>query len=78
MINTKTGKNLRVNVAFRPNPPQLPVPIDPRELKSLGFDCYALDKIECPDGLLPYLRSDVALHRTVSDRPFHLPSRGCY
>lgn len=67
MLNPQTGKKLRANVAFRSNPPQVHPPIDPRELKSLGFDCYALDKIECPEGLLSYLRSDVALHRTVSD-----------
>ncbi|KAG6331320.1 hypothetical protein ID866_7769 [Astraeus odoratus] len=33
-------------------------------MKDLGFDGYAIDKIDCPDGLLWYLRREVNMHRT--------------
>ncbi|KAI6034873.1 hypothetical protein F5J12DRAFT_2067 [Pisolithus orientalis] len=35
------------------------------ELQDLGFDAYAIDQIDCPDGLLWYLRREVNMHRTA-------------
>lgn len=35
------------------------------QLKNLGFDTYAINKISCPDGLLWYLTREINLHRTV-------------
>lgn len=34
-------------------------------MRSLGFDAYAIDKIDCADGLLWYLKREVNMHRTV-------------
>ena len=36
------------------------------QLRQFGFDCYAMDKVECPDGLRYYLQMEANLHRTVS------------
>jgi hypothetical protein len=33
-------------------------------MRQLGFDTYAIDQIECPDGLLWFLECEVRLHRT--------------
>jgi hypothetical protein len=35
------------------------------KLKGLGFDGYAIDYVDCPDGLLWFLKRDLNLHRTV-------------
>jgi structural maintenance of chromosomes protein 5 len=34
-------------------------------MNELGFDGYALNYVDCPDGLLWFLKKDVNLHRTV-------------
>jgi len=65
IINPRTNKPCRVNVWYR-GPSELPPPPIPGgDLRSFGFDCYALDKVECPAGLRYFLEVEVALHRTV-------------
>ncbi len=34
-------------------------------MQELGFEKYAIDYVDCPEGLLWYLQSEVGLHRTV-------------
>lgn len=34
-------------------------------MQQLGFDGYALDYINCPDGLLWFLQKDANMHRTA-------------
>ncbi|KAJ7619283.1 P-loop containing nucleoside triphosphate hydrolase protein [Roridomyces roridus] len=42
-----------------------PPPMNREELKARGFDGYALDFVECPDGLKWYLQKDLNMHRTA-------------
>ncbi|KAL4076371.1 hypothetical protein J3A83DRAFT_2194372 [Scleroderma citrinum] len=60
-------KDGKVNTWFRPKLEDTlsSPPMSPEELKALGFDAYAIDKIDCPDGLLWYLKREVNLHRTA-------------
>ena len=61
------GRKARINTWFkardesRVQPP--PLPVD--QLAALGFDGYAIDFVDCPEGLKWFLRADVRLHRTV-------------
>lgn len=36
------------------------------QMQQLGFQGYALDFVECPEGLKWFLQRDLQLHRTVS------------
>ncbi|KAG2141629.1 P-loop containing nucleoside triphosphate hydrolase protein [Suillus cothurnatus] len=58
-------KGARINIWFRPKVDLSPPPMNEAELKALGFDDYAINKIECPDGLLWFLTREVNLHRTA-------------
>ncbi|KAG2359387.1 P-loop containing nucleoside triphosphate hydrolase protein, partial [Suillus spraguei] len=58
-------KDARINIWFRPKIDLSPPPMSEAELKALGFDDYAINKIECPDGLLWFLTREVNLHRTA-------------
>ncbi|KAH7887410.1 hypothetical protein F5I97DRAFT_1925860 [Phlebopus sp. FC_14] len=60
-------KDARINTWFRPKVEHTIAgpPMSEEELTSLGFDAYAIDKIECPDGLLWYLKRELNLHRTA-------------
>ncbi|KAG2138085.1 uncharacterized protein EDB93DRAFT_1106448 [Suillus bovinus] len=58
-------KGARINIWFRPKVGLSPPPMNEAELKMLGFDDYAINKIECPDGLLWFLTREVNLHRTA-------------
>ncbi|KAG1892038.1 P-loop containing nucleoside triphosphate hydrolase protein [Suillus subluteus] len=58
-------KGARINTWFRPKVDLSPPPMNEAELKALGFDDYAINKIECPDGLLWFLTREVNLHRTA-------------
>jgi hypothetical protein len=35
------------------------------QLRAFGFDGYAIEYVDCPDGLLWYLHMEIKLHRTV-------------
>lgn len=60
------GRKLRVNVWFRPHSNDLPQPpLAPEELRGLGFHGYALDFLECPEGMRWYFMRDVNMHRTA-------------
>ncbi|KAI0722552.1 hypothetical protein C8Q76DRAFT_614426, partial [Earliella scabrosa] len=61
------GKRARINTWYKPVdesrlPPQ---PLPPDQLRALGFDGYAIDFIDCPEGLKWFLCSDARLHRTA-------------
>ncbi|KAJ8594009.1 hypothetical protein M405DRAFT_543679 [Rhizopogon salebrosus TDB-379] len=59
-------RGARINIWFRPKEQHIaPPPMNEAELKQLGFDDYAINKIECPDGLLWFLQREVNLHRTA-------------
>lgn len=57
------GRRARIIGWFRPKGQPSPQPIDPTELKTHGFDGYALDYIECPEELKWFLQIH-GLHRT--------------
>ncbi|KAF7312005.1 Purine nucleoside phosphorylase [Mycena indigotica] len=50
-------------------------PLPREELLALGFDGYALDFVECPDGLKWYLQKDVGLHRIAISRRNFSPEK---
>ncbi|KIK95336.1 hypothetical protein PAXRUDRAFT_25548 [Paxillus rubicundulus Ve08.2h10] len=60
-------KGARINTWFRPKLEHTVIgpPMTEEELKSLGFDAYAIDKLNCPDGLLWYLKRELNMHRTA-------------
>ncbi|KAF9226823.1 P-loop containing nucleoside triphosphate hydrolase protein [Gyrodon lividus] len=60
-------KDARINTWYRPKLEHTVAapPMTEEELKSLGFDAYAIDKINCPDGLLWYLKRELNMHRTA-------------
>ncbi|EIW76265.1 P-loop containing nucleoside triphosphate hydrolase protein [Coniophora puteana RWD-64-598 SS2] len=57
--------NARINVWFRPKRNLVPPPLTPEELAEFGFGDYALNYIECPDGLLWFFKREMDLHRTA-------------
>ncbi|CAL1699972.1 unnamed protein product [Somion occarium] len=59
------GRRVRINSWFRPRPEYADPPMSAEELRGLGFDGYASDFIQCPDGLRPFLHSTLNLHRTA-------------
>ncbi|KAI0658644.1 P-loop containing nucleoside triphosphate hydrolase protein [Cubamyces menziesii] len=61
------GRKARINTWFKVRDENrlAPPPVPREELKALGFDGYAIDFIECPEGLKWFLCSDVRLHRTA-------------
>ncbi|KIJ69821.1 hypothetical protein HYDPIDRAFT_78852 [Hydnomerulius pinastri MD-312] len=60
-------RDARINTWFRPKLEHTVTapPMTEEEMKSLGFDAYAIDKLNCPDGLLWYLKREVNMHRTA-------------
>ncbi|KAI0787066.1 P-loop containing nucleoside triphosphate hydrolase protein [Irpex lacteus] len=61
------GRKGRINTWYRAQPPnqQPQPPVTHDELRRLGFDGYALDYINCPEGMKWWLKSAVGLHRTA-------------
>ncbi|KZV88580.1 P-loop containing nucleoside triphosphate hydrolase protein [Exidia glandulosa HHB12029] len=59
------GRKLRVNVWFRPQGDLPPPPMSAAELKELKFEGYALDFLDCPEGMKWYFMRDVNMHRTA-------------
>lgn len=63
--NEALGRKGRITVWYRPRQAVAPQPMSEDQLKALGFDCYAIDQIDCPDGLLWYLQKECNLHRAA-------------
>ncbi|KAK7696074.1 hypothetical protein QCA50_000716 [Cerrena zonata] len=59
------GRRVRINSWFRPQPEIAKPPMSEENLKSLGFDGYASDLIQCPDALRAFLHGTMNLHRTA-------------
>ncbi|KAL0950349.1 hypothetical protein HGRIS_010317 [Hohenbuehelia grisea] len=59
------GRKVRINTWYRPNSQVAPPPMSREELAHLGFDGYAMDYVECPDGLRYFLQREAQLHRTA-------------
>ncbi|CDO77206.1 hypothetical protein BN946_scf184747.g19 [Trametes cinnabarina] len=61
------GRKARINTWYKARDESrlLPPPLPREDLLQLGFDGYAVDFIDCPDGLRWFLCSDVRLHRTA-------------
>ncbi|KIY46041.1 P-loop containing nucleoside triphosphate hydrolase protein [Fistulina hepatica ATCC 64428] len=60
--------NVRVTVWFKEKHRLQRPPFTPEEMEQLGFEGYAMDFIECPDGLKWYLQSELQWHRTAISR----------
>ncbi|KAF8484425.1 P-loop containing nucleoside triphosphate hydrolase protein [Gautieria morchelliformis] len=60
------GHKVRVTVWYRPqNMDQLlKPPLATEELHSIGFDNYAIDLVDCPNGLKWFLVKELNMHRT--------------
>ncbi|KAI0784897.1 P-loop containing nucleoside triphosphate hydrolase protein [Abortiporus biennis] len=61
------GRKVRLNTFFRAYREDLDraPPMSREELMGLGFDGYALDFIQCPEGLKWFLKIDCQLHRSA-------------
>ena len=61
------GKKARINTWFkaRDESKLQPPPLSVDQLRAEGFDGYALEFVDCPEGLKWFLCADVRLHRTV-------------
>ncbi|PPQ85444.1 hypothetical protein CVT26_014762, partial [Gymnopilus dilepis] len=61
------GQDMRITVWYRAQNPNhlLPEPMDREEMRQLGFDGYALDYLEFPEGMRWFLTHNVNLHRTA-------------
>ncbi|KAI0340832.1 P-loop containing nucleoside triphosphate hydrolase protein [Trametopsis cervina] len=59
------GRKARINTWFRTQGRNQQPPVSVEELNRLGFDGYAMDYIDCPDGMRWWLQSAVGLHRTA-------------
>ncbi|KAH8827579.1 hypothetical protein DL96DRAFT_1599512 [Flagelloscypha sp. PMI_526] len=57
------GRKVRVPVWYRANEQRRPPPMEQDELQQMGFVGYALEFIEYPQGMLPFLRGDLSLGR---------------
>ncbi|KAJ8087221.1 Structural maintenance of chromosomes protein 5 [Marasmius tenuissimus] len=70
--NNPFGRRVRVATWYR-DPRQcniIPQPMTTEEMRELGFEGYAIDLVECPEGLKTYLRAELQMHRVaVSLRP---------
>ncbi|KAJ7043397.1 hypothetical protein C8F04DRAFT_1072037 [Mycena alexandri] len=66
------GRKARVPTWFRPGSEEdlAPPPMGTEELKERGFDGYAIDYVECPQGMRWFLKRELNMHRTaISRRP---------
>ncbi|KII94777.1 hypothetical protein PLICRDRAFT_128007 [Plicaturopsis crispa FD-325 SS-3] len=61
------GRKARVNTFYRAYNAKLDTapPMSREELTKLGFQGYALDYVDCPEGLKWYLKLDCQMHRTA-------------
>lgn len=65
--NPGLGHKARVPTWFRPGDDGdlVPPPMERDELKARGFDGYAIDYLECPDGMRWFLKRELNMHRMV-------------
>ncbi|QRV73263.1 structural maintenance of chromosomes protein [Ceratobasidium sp. AG-Ba] len=56
------GRKVRVNIWYRP-PSQSQPPVPPENLQNLGFDCYAIERVQAPEGMRNYLEKELGLNR---------------
>ncbi|KAJ7812952.1 hypothetical protein B0H13DRAFT_2143472 [Mycena leptocephala] len=68
--NPGLGRKARVPTWFRPGSENdlAPPPMSTEELKERGFDGYAIDYVNCPEGLKWYLKRELNMHRTAISR----------
>ncbi|THH29882.1 hypothetical protein EUX98_g4315 [Antrodiella citrinella] len=59
------GRTVRVSTWARPKSDIAPPPMSQDTMRGLGFDGYAMDFINYPDGLKMFLQADVQLHRVA-------------
>ncbi|KAI0751154.1 hypothetical protein C8Q80DRAFT_555406 [Daedaleopsis nitida] len=61
------GRKARINTWYKPvDHSRLQAqPLPPEQLRALGFDGYAIDFVDCPEGLKWFLCADARLHRTA-------------
>ncbi|KAJ7180479.1 P-loop containing nucleoside triphosphate hydrolase protein [Mycena filopes] len=64
------GRKARVPTWFRPGTEDdlVEPPMSPDELKDRGFDGYAIDYVECPEGMRWFLKRELNMHRTAISR----------
>ncbi|PSR78324.1 hypothetical protein PHLCEN_2v7446 [Hermanssonia centrifuga] len=58
------GHKARINTFYRKQTGVNPPPVPEQQLPELGFDGYALQYIQCPDGMVWFLQNALSLHRT--------------
>ncbi|KAK7023765.1 structural maintenance of chromosomes protein 5 [Favolaschia claudopus] len=65
--NPGLGRKARVPTWYRPGTENdlTPPPMTPDELAQRGFDGYAIDYVDCPEGLKWYLKRELNMHRTA-------------
>ncbi|KAJ7095537.1 hypothetical protein C8R44DRAFT_813419 [Mycena epipterygia] len=65
--NQALGRKVRIPTWCRPGHEQdlTPPPMEPAELAQRGFDGYAIDYVDCPEGLKWYLKRELNMHRTA-------------
>ncbi|KAJ6469210.1 hypothetical protein C8R47DRAFT_1024336 [Mycena vitilis] len=68
--NPGLGRSARVPTWYRPGSEAdlAPPPMSPNELTERGFDGYAIDYVQCPEGLKWYLKRELNMHRTAISR----------
>jgi hypothetical protein len=73
--NPGLGRKARIPIWFRPGTEQdlTAPPMDRAELEGRGFDGYALEYVDCAEGLKWFLKRELNMHRTV--RSPHVPGR---
>ncbi|KAG8991499.1 Structural maintenance of chromosomes protein 5, partial [Tulasnella sp. 427] len=61
------GRKARITTWFRPRVDEqlAPPPMSTEQMRSLGFDGYAIDFVTAPPALMWFLKKDVNLHRTA-------------
>ncbi|KAI0030174.1 P-loop containing nucleoside triphosphate hydrolase protein [Vararia minispora EC-137] len=59
------GRRARISTWFRGDADRGTPPMTEDEMRQLGFDGYAIDFIDCPEGLKTFLQAECRLHRTA-------------
>ncbi|KAG7097539.1 hypothetical protein E1B28_004878 [Marasmius oreades] len=65
--NSALGRKVRVATWFRDHDQiqLVPPPMTPEEMREMGFEGYAIDIVDCPEGLRTYLKAELQLHRVA-------------